>query len=75
MKLIASLSSKKNIAIVKCLCYLGLETSAIRRFVTGPAFIDTDKPICHPPEWQHNRESMFGVLNIQFRAVLPPWEA
>jgi len=34
---------------------MGLETSVVCRFDTGPTFIDTDRPTCHPPECHHNQ--------------------
>ena len=34
---------------------MGLETSVVCRFDTGPIFIDTDGSTCHPPEYHHNQ--------------------
>jgi len=46
---------------------LGLETSVVCRFDTGPTFIDTDGPTCHPPEWHHNQGvNLSSVIFIIF---------
>ena len=42
---------------------MGLETLVVCRFDTGPTFIDTNGPICHPPECQRDQ---IVVLESQF---------
>jgi len=49
-----------------------LETLVVCRFDTGPTFIDTDGPICHPPECHDQRVNVsspiFAILSYEARA-------
>ena len=49
---------------------MGLETSVVYRFDTGPTFIDTDGPTCHPPECHHNQgvnlsSVIFAIFSVR----------
>ena len=47
---------------------VGLETSVVYRFDTGPTFIDTDGLTYHPPEYHHNQGvNLSSVIFAIFR--------
>jgi len=49
---------------------IGLETSVVCKFDTGPTFIDIDGPSCHPTECRHNQ----GVnLSSVIFAIFSVW--
>lgn len=52
---------------------IGLKTSVVYRFDTGPMFIDIDGSTCHPPECHRNQESIFHVIFAIFSSPPVPW--